>query len=177
MCITINNIARERRIDLPYQIKNFDASKEVQVISVFSDNIQYEFTAPWTIELELGNKLIIAGTYTRRELIDLIEGKIKLTQFDGEPRINRMNKLTDVTEVVLTLNELDNANNLKNRKPSNTLFTYHMTAYEDSMHLEPYAPQNKKLKNREIIFLTLRITHIKNNIMTDGLVTTVVLHV
>ena len=50
--------------------------------------------------------------------------------------------------------------------------TYHVTAYEDFTHFEPYAPQYKKLKNEEFYFLTLRITHIKNIIMTDGPVTT-----
>ena len=46
-----------------------------------------------------------------------------------------MNKLVDVTEMVISLDEVHNANNLKNRKPSNTLFMYHVTAYED---FEPY---------------------------------------
>ena len=43
------NIMGESRVDLAYLIK----SKEVAVVSVFSDNIQYEFTEPRT--LELGN--------------------------------------------------------------------------------------------------------------------------
>ena len=45
------------------------------------------------------------------------------------------------------------------------------------MHLEPYVPQFKKLKNGEIISLTLRITHMKNSIVTDGPAKTVVLHI
>ena len=49
---------------------------------MFSGNIQYEFMEPWNMDLELSNRWIKAGTYTRRELIDLIEGKIKLTRFD-----------------------------------------------------------------------------------------------
>ena len=39
----------EKRIDLVYPI----LGKEVAVVSVLSDNIQYEFPEPWTIELEL----------------------------------------------------------------------------------------------------------------------------
>ena len=70
MYITINNIIGEKRIDLSYPIKNFDSSKEVAVVSVFSDNIQYEFTKPWTLEFGLSSKQIAAGTYTRGELID-----------------------------------------------------------------------------------------------------------
>ena len=37
------------------------------------------------------NKKIEVGTYTRRELINLVEGKIELTQFDKDSRIKRMN--------------------------------------------------------------------------------------
>ena len=51
---------------------------------------------------------------------------------------------------------------------------YHVTAYEDSTHFEPYTPQYKKLKNGELVSLALRITHMKNNIITDGPATTVV---
>ena len=40
-----------------------------------------------------------------------------------------MNKLEGIMEVILTLDELDNTNNLEDRKPSNTLFMYHVTAY------------------------------------------------
>ena len=93
MHITITDIVGEKTIDLSYLIQNFDSSKEVTVVGLFSDNIQYEFMTPWMIELELGNKPITAGTYTRRKLTNLIEGKIKLTQFDKEPRINKIIKL------------------------------------------------------------------------------------
>ena len=41
--------------------------------------------------MELGNKWVMVGTYTRRELTDLIEVRIELTQFDKHPQINRMN--------------------------------------------------------------------------------------
>ena len=146
---------------------------------MFNDNIsvQYKFTEPHNAEFGLRNKPIKAGTYTRQELIDLVEGKIELTQFDKNPRINRKNKLAGITEMVFDLDELDNSNNLENESPSSTLFTYHVTSYEDSMHFECYTPQYKKLKNEEFVSLTLRIKHMKNNIMTDGPVTTVVLHI
>ena len=74
-----------------------------------------------------------------------------------------------------SLDELDNTNNLENGSPSNTLFMYHMTAHEDFTHFEPYTPQYKKLKEGELVSLALRMMHKKNNIVTDGLVTTVVL--
>ena len=111
MCITITDIVGEKRINLAYPI----CGKEVGVVSMFSDNIQYEFTEPWTIELESRNKRITPGTYIRRELIDLVEGKTELTQFDEKPPSNRKNKLAGITEMVLNLGELDNTNNLENR--------------------------------------------------------------
>ena len=73
-----------------------------------------------------------------------------------------------ITEMVLNLGKLDNTN-----YPSNTLLTYHVIAYDDSTHYGPYATQYKKLKTGGIISLALRITRMKNNIMTDGPVTTV----
>ena len=140
--ITITDIVGEKRIDLVYSIKSFDSSKKVAVVSMFSDNIQYKFMEPWTMELELGNtKLVITGTYTRQELINPIKGKIEITQFDKNSRIKRTKKLEGIiTEVVFSLDELDNTNNRENRKPSNTLFTYHLTACEDSTYFEPYIP-------------------------------------
>ena len=75
-------------------------------------------------------------------MIDIIEGKIELTHFDDEePRIKKTNKLAGIMEVVLNLDKLDNTDNLENRKPSNTLFMYHVTAYEDFTHFEAYTPQ------------------------------------
>ena len=126
MYIMINNIIGEKQIDLAYLIKNFDWSKEVAVIGVFSDNIQCKFMEPWTIDLESRNMQIKAGTYTRKELIDLVEGKIKLTQFEKNPQINRTNKLEGITKMALNLDEL-----------SNSLLTYHVTAHDDSTHLNP----------------------------------------
>ena len=37
----INNIKGEKRIDLSYSIQNFDSDKEIAVIRMLSDNIQY----------------------------------------------------------------------------------------------------------------------------------------
>ena len=49
MYIMLKNIIVEKRIDLAYPIW----CKEVAVVSVFSDNIRYEFMEPWRIELEI----------------------------------------------------------------------------------------------------------------------------
>ena len=42
MYITINDIKGEARIDLSYPIQNFDSSKEIAVIRMLSDNVQYQ---------------------------------------------------------------------------------------------------------------------------------------
>ena len=70
--------------------------------------------------------------------------------------------------MVFNLDELDNTNNLENGSPSNTLFTYHVTSYVSYC---------KKHKNGEFVSLTLRIKYMKNSIVTDGPMTTVVLHI
>ena len=136
MYIAITGIVDKKRINLAYLIRG----KEVAVVSLFNDNIRYEFTKPWMMDLRSRNKQIVAGTYTWRELIDLVEGKIELTQFDKDIRIKRMDQLQGITEMVFNLDELDNTNNLKNRKPSNTLIIYHVTSYDDFTHFEPCHP-------------------------------------
>ena len=42
MYIMINNVVGEKRVDLSYSIQNLDSSKEVAVIGMFSNNVQYE---------------------------------------------------------------------------------------------------------------------------------------
>ena len=42
MYITINNIKGASRIDLSYSIQNFDSDKEIAVIRMLSDNVEYE---------------------------------------------------------------------------------------------------------------------------------------
>ena len=38
----INNIKGEKRIDLSYSIQNFDSGKEIAVIGMPRDNVQYQ---------------------------------------------------------------------------------------------------------------------------------------
>ena len=42
MYLTINDIIGEKTIDLSYSIQNFDSGKEVAVIRMLSDNVQYQ---------------------------------------------------------------------------------------------------------------------------------------
>ena len=80
MYITINDITGEKTIGLSYPIHS---NKEVAVITMLSDNIQYEVVKPRTIidNISGDKKLILSRTYTGKELISALEGMIELTQF------------------------------------------------------------------------------------------------
>ena len=80
-------------------------------------------------------------------------------------------------EMIINLDELNNSVNLKDGRPRNELLTYHVTSNEDFTHFKPQNPQYKKLKNGEFTSLNLRITDQNNNVITDGLQVTVVLHI
>ena len=80
-------------------------------------------------------------------------------------------------KVAISLSELDNSDNLEDGKPCNTLFTYYVTSLEYYTRFEPRNPRYMKLKYGEIVSLTLKITDQNNNIITNGLGTTVVLHI
>ena len=186
MYITINNIKGEKRIDLSYSIKILtqplgqgEASKEITVIRMLSDNVKYEILKLRSVMDPISDvkKLIPSGTYASRELISMLEGIVELNQFEVDDQVTKTNKLKGITEITLNLDELNNSNNLKDGTPSNSLLTYYVTSNEDFMHFEPQNPQYKKLKNREFTSLTLRITDQNNNIITDGPQVTVVLHI
>ena len=72
MYITINNIIGSKTIALSYPIKNFDSRKEIAVISLSSDNFQYETEKAFLFipPISAGDKkLIESKTYVGRELI------------------------------------------------------------------------------------------------------------
>ena len=108
----------------------------------------------------------------------MLEGVVELNQFEvDDDQVTKTNKLKGITEITLNLNELNNRDNLKDGRPSNELLTYHVTDDKDFTYFEPQTPQYRKLKNGEFTSLTLRITDQNNNIITDGLQVTVVLHI
>ena len=177
MYITSNDIIGEKTIDLSYPIQNFDSSKEVAIVSMFSDNIQYEMTEPFNLKLIDGSeKQILNGSYTKREM-NAIVGKHILADLSNDFTVIKMNKLAKVIDMIFNLNELDNSGNLKDGRPSDALFTYYVSSSKDFTHFEPQTPQYKKLKGGQIVSLTLRITDQNNDIITDGPGTTVVLHI
>ena len=179
MYITINYIKGEKRIDLSYSIQNFDSGKEIAVIRMLSDNVQYQLLKLRSVMDPISDtkKMIPSGTYAGRELLSIVEGIIELNQFEVDDQVTKTNMLKGVTEITLNLDELDNSDNLKDGRPSNELLTYHMTDDKYFTRFKPQTPQYKKLKNREFTSLTLRITDQNNNVITDGPQVTVVLHI
>ena len=179
MYVTINNIKGEKRIDLSYSIQTFDSDKEIAVIRMLSDNVQYQILKLCAVMDPISDtkKMIPSGTYAGRELLSMPEGIIELNQFEVDDQVTKTNKLKGITEISLNLDELNNSDNLKDGRPSNELLTYHMTDDKHCTHLEPQTPQYRKLKNGEFTSLTLRITDQNNNIITDGPQVTAVLHI
>ena len=183
MYITINNIKGEKRIDLSYSIQNFDSDKEITVIRMLSNNVQYQILKLGLVMDPISDvkKMIPSGTYAGRELLSIVEGMVELNQFEVDDQVIKKNKLKGITEITLNLDELNNSDNLKDGRPSNELLTYHMTDDKDFTFFEPQTPQYRKLKDGEFtslrIIITLRITDQNNNIITDGPQVTVVLHI
>ena len=115
MYITINDIKGEKRIDLSYSI---DSDKEIAVIIMLSNNIQYNILKHCSIMDSDKKKLIPGGTYASRELLSMLEGIVDYNQ------VTKTNKLKGITEITLNLDELDNSDNLKDGRPCNSLLTY-----------------------------------------------------
>ena len=149
MYITINNIKGESRIDLSYSIQNFDSEKEIAVIRILSDNVEYEILKLHSVMDPISDtkKIIPNGTYAGRQLLFLLEGMIELNQFEADNQVIMKNKLKGITEITFNLDELNNSVNLKDGRPSNELLTYYVTDNKDFTHFEPDIPQYKALKN------------------------------
>ena len=110
-------------------------------------------------------------------MLSIVEGIVEFNQFEIDDQVTKTNKLKGITEMIINSDELNNSDNLKDGRPSNELLTYHVTDDKDFTRFEPQNPQYKKLKNGEFTSLTLRITDQNNNVITDGLQVTVVLHI
>ena len=177
--ITINNIKGEKRIDLSYSIRNFDSDKEITVIRMLSDNVEYEILKLRSVmdPISDAKKIVPRGTYAGRQLLSIVEEIIELNQFEIDDKVTKTNKLKGIMEMIINLDELNNSDNLKDGKPSNELLTYYVTDNKDFTHFEPDIPQYKALKNKEFTYLNLRIADQNNNVITDGPQVTVVLHI
>ena len=83
MYIRINDIKGEKTIDLSYPICS---SKEIAVISMLSENTQYEMTKPLKLKSVDGSeKEVLNNTYTSRELNAFVEGKHIISDLDNDP--------------------------------------------------------------------------------------------
>ena len=149
MYVTINDIKGEKTIDLSYPIHSTtEWGKEIAVISMLSENTQYEMTKPLKLKLVDGSeKEVLSKTYTSRELNAFVEGKHIVSDLDNDSQIIKTNKLAKVTNMIFKLDELDNTNNLEDGHPSNTLFTYYMPGSEDFMCFEPATPETQKWRD------------------------------
>ena len=86
MYITIDDIIGEKTIDLSYPIRsNKETPKgplsvEIAVITMLSDNVQYEVVKCRTIiDNILGDKKLILGKmYAGRELLSILEGMVEI---------------------------------------------------------------------------------------------------
>ena len=176
MYITVNDIIGEKRIDLSYPIY---PRKEIAVVSMLNNNVQYQILKLRSVMDPISDtkKMIQSRTYAGRELLSMLEGMVERNEFLVDDQVIKKNKLKGITEMIPNLNELDNSDNLEDRRPSNSLLTYHVTSNEDFTSFQPHNPQYKKLKNDTITSLTLKITDQNNNIITDGPQVTVVLHI
>ena len=182
MYITINDVIGEARIDLSYPIHpttgRGEARKEIAVVSMFSNNVQYWLQGTIEVLLKTGKKIVLnKAVYMDIELNALIGLELKSQMMDSGNDVLRTNKLEKITKMVISLNELDNSDNLEDGRPSNTLFTYYVTGPEYSTRSKARTPQYKTLKNGMITSLTLAITDQAGNIITDGPGTSVVLHI
>ena len=155
MYIMINDIIGNKRIELSYPISS---GRKIAVVSMLSDNVQYWLQESIEVLLKMGKKIVPnKGVYMDKELNALIGLELKSQMLDSRNDILRTNKLGNVKKMTISLNELDNSDNLEDGLPSNTLFTYYVTSPEYSMCFEPHTLQYKKLKNGEMLSLTLTI--------------------
>ena len=66
-----------------------------------------------------------------RELSAFVERKMILTNLDRDSRVIKTETFTKITNMIFNLDELDNSDNLEDGRPSNTLFMYYVTNYNE----------------------------------------------
>ena len=118
MYITSNDIIGKKTIDLSYPIQG----KEVAVVIMLSENVQYWLTECMKIRLKTGEDMALSkGAYMDKKLNEMIGPELKL-EIESHDYVLRTNKLGNVMKLTICLEELDNSDNLEDSKPSNTLF-------------------------------------------------------
>ena len=177
MYITINDVIVEKAIDLSYPIYlTAGWGKEIAVVSMHISNSQILLHRSTEVLFFMGKKIVLnKGVHTDKELNSLIGKELKSQMLDSHNDILRTNKLERITKMIINLNELETSDNLEDGRPSNILFTYYVTSSERYTLFEPQTPRYRAFKYGKIVSLTLRIKDQNNNIITDGMETTVVL--
>ena len=176
MYITINDVIGEWTIDLSYPTAW--RGNQIAVVSMHISNSQVLLHRSIEFLLKTGKKIVLnKGVYMDKELNSLIGTKLKLQMLDSRNDILRTNNLVNGIKISFSLKKLENSDNLEDGKPSNVLFTYYVTSCEHYTLFEPQSPQYEKLKNDTITSLSLAVTDQNNDIITDGLEVTVVLHI
>ena len=142
MYIIINDIIGSKTIDLSYPIHptagQGEARKEIAVVSMFSNNVQYWLQGSIEVLLKMGKKIVLnKGVYTDKELNSLTGMELRMQMIDSQEDVLRTNKLEKVKKMTISLNKLDNSDNLEDGRPSNTLLTYYVTGPEYSTYFEP----------------------------------------
>ena len=90
MYVTINDVIGEKRIDLSYPIKG----KEIAVVSMLSDNVQYWLQGSIEVLLKTGEKIALnKGVYMNKELNTLIGMELRVQMIDSREDVMRTNKL------------------------------------------------------------------------------------
>ena len=108
MYIMITDVVEGKRIDLAYPVQG----KQVAVISMFSNNVQYQIREPLKVLLIMNDERPLPkGTFMDRELNASIGKKLITILLDANNNI-KMGKLAHVTEVVLSFDEFDNTDSL-----------------------------------------------------------------
>ena len=134
----ITEVVGEKRINLAYLIWE----KEVAIVGMFSDNVQYWIKEPLKVMLTNEEKWLSEGVFMDRELNVSIGRKV-ITLLNVHDNIVKINKLAGITEMVHSLVELNNNGNLENGRLSNMLLRYHVTGSEEFTHFEPISLQYK----------------------------------
>ena len=116
MYITINDIIGKKTVDLSYPIH---PRKEIAVVSMLSDNVQYWLHGFIEVLLKTGKKIVFnKRVYTDKGLNSLIGLELKSQMIDSRNDVLRSNKLEKVTRMTIDLNELDNSDNLEMAPPA-----------------------------------------------------------
>ena len=152
MYITITDVVGEKRIDLAYLIWNLDSSMEVAIVSMFSDNVQYQINELLKVLLIMNKeRQLLEGVFTGRELHASIGREVITTPLDADDNVIKANKLACVKEMVFSLDKLDNIDTLEDGRLNNILLRYHVIGSEEFMCFEPVTPQYKRLKNGSVL--------------------------